>query len=106
MSSIPRHDERLGETFGQILAEGLAIAAARGHDLTAETDADRILAGIPDHKPSILQDFEQGRPMEIGEIVLAPVAFARTAAVATPTLDAVAAIVTRLALDRGLYLTA
>ncbi|MEX2518754.1 MAG: 2-dehydropantoate 2-reductase [Paracoccaceae bacterium] len=102
-SSIPRDDERLAETFRRILAEGLAIAAAHGHDLTAETDAGRLLAGMPDHKPSILQDYEQGRPMEIGEIVLAPAAFARAAGVATPTLDAVAAIVTRLALDRGLY---
>ena len=41
--------------------------------------------------------------MEIAEIVLAPVAFARVAKIATPTLDTVAAIVTKLARDRGLF---
>jgi 2-dehydropantoate 2-reductase len=40
--------------------------------------------------------------MEIAEIVLAPVAFARAAKIATPTLDTIAAIVTKMARDRGL----
>jgi 2-dehydropantoate 2-reductase len=40
--------------------------------------------------------------MEVAEIVLAPLAFARAAKIATPTLDTIAAIVTKLAKDRGL----
>jgi 2-dehydropantoate 2-reductase len=40
--------------------------------------------------------------MEIAEIVLAPIAFARAAGVATPTLDTLGAIVAKLARDRGL----
>jgi ketopantoate reductase len=40
--------------------------------------------------------------MEVAQIVLAPQQFARAQGVATPTLDAVAAIVCRLAHDRGL----
>jgi 2-dehydropantoate 2-reductase len=51
----------------------------------------------------MLQDYEAGRAMEIAEMVLAPVAFARAASLATPTLDAVAAITTRLAIDKGLF---
>jgi 2-dehydropantoate 2-reductase len=50
----------------------------------------------------MLQDYEAGRPMEIAEMVLAPVAFARAARLDTPTLDAVTAIAARLAADRGL----
>ena len=33
----------------------------------------------PDHKPSILQDYELGRAMEIDVLVRAPAAFARAA---------------------------
>ena len=33
----------------------------------------------PNHKPSILQDFELGRAMEIDALVRAPAAFARAA---------------------------
>lgn len=40
----------------------------------------------PDHKPSILQDYELGRAMEIDVLVRAPAAFARTAK-DTPMLD-------------------
>jgi 2-dehydropantoate 2-reductase len=41
--------------------------------------------------------------MEIGEIIEAPLAFARAAALETPTLDTLAAIAIRRARDRGLY---
>jgi len=37
----------------------------------------------PDHKPSILQDYEYGRPMEIDALVRAPAAFARAAGLST-----------------------
>jgi 2-dehydropantoate 2-reductase len=40
--------------------------------------------------------------MEVAEIIEAPVAFARAANIATPTLDVLAAIITRRAKDRGL----
>jgi 2-dehydropantoate 2-reductase len=83
------------------MREGLRIAAAHGYPL--DLDPDRMLGRLLNHKASILQDYEQGRPMEIAEIVLAPVAFARVAKIATPTLDTVAAIVTKLARDRGLF---
>jgi 2-dehydropantoate 2-reductase len=57
----------------------------------------------PDHKPSILQDYELGRPMEIDALVRAPQAFARAAGLSTPMLDFMAALVTRQARDKGLY---
>jgi 2-dehydropantoate 2-reductase len=57
----------------------------------------------PDHKPSILQDFERGRPMEIDTLVRAPAAFARAARLSTPMLDFLAALAIRQARDKGLY---
>jgi 2-dehydropantoate 2-reductase len=51
----------------------------------------------------MLQDLETGRPMEVEAILGMPVAFARAAGVATPTLDAVAAIIARRAAAKGLY---
>jgi 2-dehydropantoate 2-reductase len=57
----------------------------------------------PDHKPSILQDFERGRPMEIDTLVRAPAAFARAAGLSTPMLDILAALAIRKARDKGLY---
>ena len=57
----------------------------------------------PDHKPSLLQDYERGRPMEIDTLVRAPAAFARTAGLSTPMLDLLAGLAIRQARDKGLY---
>jgi 2-dehydropantoate 2-reductase len=57
----------------------------------------------PDHKPSILQDFERGRPMEIDTLVRAPAAFARAANLSTPMLDLLAGLAIQKARDKGLY---
>jgi 2-dehydropantoate 2-reductase len=56
----------------------------------------------PDHKPSLLQDFERGRPMEIDALVRAPAAFARAAGLSTPMLDLLAGLAIRQARDKGL----
>ena len=102
-SNAARTDPALGAVYARIVAEGLAVAAAFGHDLRSDIRVERLLASLSDHKPSLLQDYEMGRPMEIAEILLAPIAFARRADIPTPTLDAVAAIAMRLAADRGLF---
>ncbi|MBN9541702.1 MAG: 2-dehydropantoate 2-reductase [Alphaproteobacteria bacterium] len=85
-------------------AEALAVAAAHGVVLD---DAPETRYGpkrvYPDHRPSILQDYELGRPMEVEAIVRAPVAFARSAGVDTPTLDAIESICVSLAEAKGLY---
>lgn len=101
-SDAVRGDEGLKEVYRRIVREGLAITAAHGFPLGDKLDPDKMIARLLNHKPSLLQDYEQGRPMEIAEIILAPVAFARAANLATPTLDTLAAIATKLARDRGL----
>jgi len=57
----------------------------------------------PNHKPSLLQDYERGRPMEIDALVRAPAAFARAAGLSTPMLDLLAALAVQRARDKGLY---
>ena len=85
-------------------AEALAVAAAHGVKLDDDPEtrygAKRV---YPAHRPSILQDYELGRPMEVEAVVRAPVAFARSAGVDTPTLDAIEAISVSLAEAKGLY---
>jgi 2-dehydropantoate 2-reductase len=57
----------------------------------------------PDHKPSLLQDYERGRPMEIDALVKAPAAFARAAGLSTPMLDMMAGLAVLRARGKGLY---
>ncbi len=57
----------------------------------------------PEHKPSILQDYELGRAMEIDVLVRAPAAFARSANLSTPLLDMLAGLAIQRARDKGLY---
>ena len=99
----PAVDADVGRTFRHIVDECLAVTAALGFDHAARLDVTRWTARPSGHTPSMLQDFEQGRPVELDEIVLAPLAFARAIGIATPTLDAVAAIAVRRCIDRGVY---
>jgi 2-dehydropantoate 2-reductase len=98
-------DPALAEINMRLLAESRAIAAAHGIVLdeqpNAPTAKPRQRSGA--HKPSMLQDYELGRPMEIETLIKAPVTFARSASVATPTLDVIAALCAHLAADKGLY---
>ena len=57
----------------------------------------------PNHKPSILQDYELGRAMEIDALVRAPAAFARKAGLVTPMMDLMGALAIQRARDKGLY---
>lgn len=86
------------------LAEGLATARAHGVNLDIDVEqmygAGRV---YQNHKPSILQDYELGRPMEIEAIVKAPHAFACAAGLDTPTLDVMVALAANLAAAKGLY---
>ncbi|MGD9879809.1 MAG: ketopantoate reductase family protein [Reyranella sp.] len=85
-------------------AEALAVAAAHGVVLDdspeARYGAKRVYTN---HRPSILQDYDLGRPMEIESIVRAPVAFAKSAGVPTPTLEAIEAFAVSMAASKGLY---
>lgn len=89
----------------QLLAEGLAIARALGR--TVEFDADAWIANSSRlrHKPSIVQDLERGRPMEVDALFVAPLELARLVQVPTPLLDLVVALTKLRARQAGLYPT-
>ena len=69
----------------RMLAEAEAIALAMGYRL--DIDAERVVATNRQlaHRPSILQDLEAGRPMEIDALYTVPLEMARLLNVAAPT---------------------
>jgi 2-dehydropantoate 2-reductase len=94
-----RDDPALRDVIPRLLDEANSIAQSCFPDVKRVTRA----GPAPDHKPSILQDYELGRPMEIDVLVRAPAAFARAAGLTTPMLDLMAALAIRQARDKGLY---
>jgi len=94
-----RDDPALQDVIPRLLDEANGIAQSCFPDVKRVTRS----GPAPDHKPSILQDYELGRAMEIDTLVRAPAAFARAAGLSTPMLDLMAALAIRQARDKGLY---
>jgi 2-dehydropantoate 2-reductase len=94
-----RDDPALQDAIPRLLDEANAIAQSCYPAVKRVTRS----GPAPDHKPSILQDYELGRAMEIDTLVRAPAAFARAAELSTPMLDLMAALAIRQARDKGLY---
>jgi 2-dehydropantoate 2-reductase len=104
--SAPRHahvEPVIKDAALRMMQEATAIAQALGADPT--TDHARRIAGqgSMDHKPSILQDLELGRPMEVDGMFDAPLALAHLAGVAVPTLELMVALCKVRARSAGLY---
>ncbi len=86
-----------------VVKEAMGIAAAMGHPVPG-TAEERINLSIDiPHKPSILQDLEAGRPMEVDSLFQAPLRLAREAGIVTPTLSLTVALATHAAIAAGLY---
>ena len=100
-----RGDPRLAPIIQCVSEEGGAIARAHGFEPSGapQRPGGGHGSGRIDHKPSMVQDYELGRPMEVEAQLAMPLAFARAAAVATPTLDALVALVAHKARAKGLY---
>ncbi len=87
----------------EAVREGMAIAAAMGRPVAGPPEARIDLsAGIP-HKPSILQDLEAGRPMEVDALFQAPLRLARERGVPAPMLAVLVALMAQAAEAAGLY---
>eukprot|EP01037_Dinobryon_pediforme_P018239 gene18239-18496_t len=86
-----------------IYAEAHAIAHALG--CTPKVDVDALIAGSRkmSHKPSILQDLELGRPMEVATIMDAPLHLAELAGVSAPTFSLIVALARLRAKAAGLF---
>jgi 2-dehydropantoate 2-reductase len=97
-------DPALATIRSRISAEGFAIAAA--HGIAVEGAPKRPggqTPGIVGHKPSMLQDYERGRPMEVESQIMTPLAFARAAGLEVPSFELAATLAARKAAAKGLY---
>ncbi len=97
-------DPALGKIRNRISAEGYAIASA--HGIAVEGAPKRPggqTPGVVGHKPSMLQDYERGRPMEIESQIMTPLAFAHAAGLEVPSFELAATLAARKAAEKGLY---
>jgi 2-dehydropantoate 2-reductase len=100
-----RGDPALAAVASRLGAEGKAIAGALG--VAVERAPTRPsggqASGAIGHKPSMLQDYERGKTMEIDAQLTAPLELAREHGVPATTLEAITSLVIYKARARGLY---
>jgi len=94
-----RDEPALRDVIPRLLDEANAV----GQSCIPEVKRVTRSGPAPEHKPSILQDYELGRAMEIDVLVRAPAAFARAAKLSTPMLDLIGGLAIQKARDKGLY---
>jgi len=86
----------------KIMRECIAVAAR--WSVTLEDDIDARLArgsgGADNHKASMLQDYEMGKPIELDPVATATIDLARRRGVPVPMLETVTAL-TRLKIEAG-----
>src|ERR1700732_2612852 len=87
------------------MAEAQAITASLGLTIPEHMMERRLNAAgsVVGHKISMLQDLERGRSLEIDALVTAVQEMGRLVKVATPTIDAVLALVQERGRQAGLY---
>jgi 2-dehydropantoate 2-reductase len=88
-----------------MMAEAQAITASLGLTIPEQMMERRLNAAgsVVGHKISMLQDLERGRSLEIDALVTAVHEMGRLVKVATPTIDAVLALVQERGRQAGLY---
>jgi len=87
----------------RIIGEGLVIAEAMG--CTARLNVEKALANGRQsrHTPSIVQNLNLGRPMEIETLYAFPLAMSRQQGVATAMLDPMVVLAAHRAAAQGLH---
>jgi len=87
-----------------LMAEAASIGDALGLPMPMSVEARIDLgAELGNFKPSILQDLERGRPMEIDEMVTVVAEIGELMGVSTPAIDTVLALLRGRARRAGLY---
>ncbi len=97
-------DPGVHDVIRAMMVEAQAVGAALG--VRFAIDVDKRIAGareVGDHKTSMLQDLELGRPMEIDALVASVQELGRLTGTATPTIDSVLALVRQRARLAGCY---
>jgi 2-dehydropantoate 2-reductase len=97
-------DAEVQDVLLHLTAEAAAVAAAHGFaDLGFDIEKARKTPSTSPHKPSMLQDLERGRRMEIESSYLVLQDLARPAGVKTPIFDVVVPLLALRARLAGCY---
>ncbi len=92
------------ELIRQLMTETQAIATRLGIDLPANLEARIEAAGkVKGHRTSMLQDLEQGRPLEVETILGSVIELGQLVGIPTPHLDSIYAPVKFLDPGRPIY---
>ena len=97
-------DDGTRQVARNMMVEAQQIAEALG--VKFPIDVDRRIAGgaaVGAHRTSMLQDLDQGRPMDIDALVTSVQELGRVTGIATPTIDTVLALLRLRARSAGLY---
>jgi 2-dehydropantoate 2-reductase len=86
-----------------IAEEGAALAQAYGEELVTSAQSRMKRSAMIAHKPSILQDLELGRAMEIDALFTVPLDMAHQARVPMPVFELTARLATQAARAAGCY---
>jgi 2-dehydropantoate 2-reductase len=98
------NDPAIGQLAMTLMLETRAVAAAHGFaDVMDDANAALKMGLNLHHKPSMLQDLERGRAMEIDSQLLIVQDLARQANVPTPVLDTVLPMLVMRAKTAGCY---
>ncbi|HWK44273.1 MAG TPA: 2-dehydropantoate 2-reductase [Stellaceae bacterium] len=97
-------DPDLKPIFRRMMEEGVRVAAAYGIEIDAQID-ERLASNsqLTTHRPSMLQDLQASRSMEIDGQLIAVQDLARAAGIETPTADILIALLKHRARLAGLY---
>jgi 2-dehydropantoate 2-reductase len=93
----------LVETSRRLMSEALALIAAMGRKVGLDPDKVVALNTGLGHRPSILQDLQAGRPMEIDALYGVPLELAKLLGVPMPTLEMLVSLIKVRARGAGLY---
>ncbi|MGY6571107.1 MAG: ketopantoate reductase family protein [Salinarimonas sp.] len=97
-------DPDLASIARSVHREAAAVAEAHGFEgFAAESDTLYLPGTGLRHKPSLLQDLESGRPMEIDTMIAIVQDFARQLDIATPYLDTLVPLIVAKAELAGCY---
>lgn len=87
-----------------MMTEAQAVGEALGVRFALDLDARiKVAEEVGAHRTSMLQDLEQGRPMEIEAVVGVVTELGRLVGVPTPTIDLIYALVVQRAREAGCY---
>ena len=95
-------DPEVRDVIRRLMTEAVAVASKLGVSFAMDVEKRMDAAvEVGAHRTSMLQDFEQGRPLELDALVATVAEMGRLVSVPTPTLDQILALVRLAVVARG-----